>query len=208
MKFNFGERIVYAFIRILIKIMYRVDSSNLDRIPKHGGGIVVCNHVSYIDALLIASICKRPIRFVMDHKMFETPGLSYIFKSVKAIPIAPRKQNQEVYENSFVEIERHLKNDELVCIFPEGMLTRTGELNSFKPGVMQILRNTPVPVIPISLSGLWRSMFSYRSGKPVKKWPKRFRARIDVKIGEMIPPSNVTLELLEEIVGELRGPRK
>lgn len=198
-----AEYIIHKLMRGLIILMYRVSSRYLDRIPKEGGAVIICNHVSFFDAILLASIFDRPIRFVMDHQIFQWPILNFIFKTMKAIPIAPRKENKEIHDNSFIEIENHLINGELVCIFPEGMITRTGDINKFKPGVLQILRNTPVPVIPVSISGLWRSIFSRRSNTPI-----RFRARIDVNIGEIIPPEDVTLKLLETVVGDLRGDRK
>jgi 1-acyl-sn-glycerol-3-phosphate acyltransferase len=145
---------------LLIHTVYRVDQQGLEHIPDEGACVVVCNHVSYVDAIVIAACVRRPIRFVMDHRIFRLPLLSFVFRAMRTIPIAPARENPAMKERAFAEVAKALANGEIVGIFPEGKLTDTGELNPFRPGVQQIVATTPVPVIPMALRGLWGSFFS------------------------------------------------
>jgi 1-acyl-sn-glycerol-3-phosphate acyltransferase len=133
---------------------------DVERIPEEGAAVLVCNHVSYVDAIVIGAASPRPIRFVMDHRIFKTPLLGFIFRTAKAIPIAPAKEDPWLMEKAFVDIAQALHEGELVCIFPEGKLTRTGEMNEFRGGIAKIVERSKVPVIPMALRGLWGSVFS------------------------------------------------
>jgi 1-acyl-sn-glycerol-3-phosphate acyltransferase len=124
----------------------------------------VCNHVSFIDAILLMAASPRPIRFIMDHRIFKTPLLGLLFKLAKAIPIAPQKEDPAAYAKAFDEARRVLADGELLCIFPEGAITRDGQLGEFKGGIMKILETHPVPVVPMALHNLWGSYFSRIDG--------------------------------------------
>jgi 1-acyl-sn-glycerol-3-phosphate acyltransferase len=174
-----------------------------DNIPTTGPVVVVCNHVAFNDPLIVAGALRRPARFVMDHHIANTPLLSILFKQGKAIPIAPAHENPALLEQAFVRIAAELREGELVCIYPEGKITKTGEMNPFKSGIDRILRETPVTVVPMAVFGLWGSIFSRKGGPAMRKLPKRFRARITLKIGEPIPPELATAPLLEEKVRAL-----
>jgi 1-acyl-sn-glycerol-3-phosphate acyltransferase len=152
---------------LLVHTFYRVRQEGLDNIPAVGPCILVCNHVSYVDAVVIAACVRRPIRFVMDHRIFRIPVLSFIFRTMRTIPIAPAKEDPAMKERAFVEAARALAAGEIVGIFPEGKLTETGEINTFRPGVQQIVATTPVPIIPMALRGLWGSFFSRARGNAV-----------------------------------------
>ena len=128
---------------LLIHTFYRVDKRGLEHIPDEGPCIVVCNHVSYVDAVVIAACVRRPIRFVMDHRIFRVPLLSFIFRTMRTIPIAPAKEDAAMKERAFAEAAEALRGGEVVGIFPEGVLTDTGELNAFRPGVQQMIATTP-----------------------------------------------------------------
>ena len=193
---------------MLIAVMYRIHRQDMDRIPDQGPVLLVCNHVSYVDALVIAGSCRRPVRFVMDHQIFKTPVLSFIFRTAGAVPIAPRRESPEIYEAAFEKIADYLRRGEVVCLFPEGMLTRDGEMNQFRPGVERILSETPVPVVPMSLSGLWGSMFSRIRRGALGKLPQRFRANIRLEVGEAIPAEQATADHLSNVVADLRGESK
>ncbi len=147
-------------IWLLSHSMYRVEHRNLEAIPDEGAALLVCNHVSFVDALLIGGAVRRPIRFVMYYKIYRLPVLNFIFRTAGAIPIAGRNEDIQIYEKAFTRIAQYLKEGELVCIFPEGKLTADGEMNEFRGGVTRILEETPVPVIPMALQGLWGSFFS------------------------------------------------
>ena len=188
---------------ILSRVMYRLALSGHERIPETGPCVLVCNHVSFIDWLIIGGSVRRPARFVMDHHIAGTPGLSFLFKQAKAIPIAPEREDKALMEDAFAKIADELRAGEVVCIFPEGKITKTGELNAFKSGIERIVRETPVPVVPMALSGLWGSMFSRKDGPAMHKLPQRFRARLRLTIGEIVPAEQVSAALLEERVRAL-----
>jgi len=183
--------------------MYRVKHVNLDSIPLNGPAVIVCNHVTYMDAMLIAGACPRPIRFVMDHQIFKIPVMSSFFKLVRAIPIAPKYKDEATYNKAFDEISSALKEGELVCIFPEGKLTKDGEMNIFRGGIEQILERDPVPVVPLALNGLWGSFFSHKDKPALTKLPSRFWSKVDILADELIPPENAKTDHLEEVVKKL-----
>ena len=196
-------------IWLLVHTMYRVDKTGLDRIPDEGPAILVCNHVSFVDALVLAGCIRRPLRFVIDYRIFQLPLLSFIFKTANTIPIAPAKENKEMMESAFEQISDALRNGELVCIFPEGKITDDGELSVFKPGVMKALARDPVPVIPLALRGLWGSFFSRAHGSAMSRlFPRGMLSRLELVAGGAIEADTVTPELLQQKVEQLRGERR
>ena len=193
---------------LLIHTFYRVDTKGLENIPDEGPCIVVCNHVSYVDAIVIAACVRRPVRFVMDHRIFRIPLLSFIFRTMRTIPIAPAKEDARMKERAFAQAADALRAGEIIGIFPEGKLTDTGELNAFRPGVQQMLEATPVPVVPMALSGLWGSFFSRsHDGKAMRRIRGAF-SRIAFIVAPPVPPERVTLAELQSAVLALRGERR
>lgn len=194
---------------LMLHTTHRVHTFNAERIPAEGGAILVCNHVSYMDAIVILASSPRPLRFVMDHRIFKIPLLSALFKAVRAIPIAPASEDAEIMEAAYGSIARALERGELVCIFPEGKLTHDGELNEFKGGIMKILERTPVPVIPMALRGLWGSLWTRSADNPFQR---SFRSgpfsKLELVVGQPMAVSEVTPEVLRERVAQLRGARK
>jgi 1-acyl-sn-glycerol-3-phosphate acyltransferase len=182
--------------------MYRVKHQGLEQIPDEGAALLVCNHVSFVDALLIIGSVRRPIRFVMYYKIFQLPVLNFIFRTAGAIPIAGRGEDLAIYESAFARVAQYLAEGELVCIFPEGKLTSDGEIDLFKGGVNTILKQSPVPVIPLALQGLWGSFFSR---DPNKGLFKRFWSRVTLMVGPAIPAQEALPGRLRERVSELRG---
>jgi len=187
----------------LINSIYRIRQLNLSSIPKKGGCVLVCNHVSFVDALIIGGYCKRNVRFVMDHRIFNTPIIGRFFKMIRAIPIAPAFEDKAIKNKAFDTIASALENGELICIFPEGKLTADGELGEFKQGIEKIIGRTPVPVVPLALKGLWGSWFSRKDGPAMRGIPKMFMAKIELHVGEIIPAEDVTSEYLRERVGAM-----
>ena len=185
--------------------LYRVRHENLHLIPQEGGAMIVANHVSYVDALLLAGAVRRPIRFIMFKPIFDIPVLNFVFRTGRAIPINKREDDPAAYENAFREIAQGLENGDLLCIFPEGKLTDTGEIDEFKPGIEKIIATTPVPVVPMALRGLWGSWFSPQDGL----FSGRMRpfSRVDVVAGEPVAPAAVNAADLRTRVLELRGDR-
>ncbi|RBH55511.1 MULTISPECIES: MFS transporter [Pseudomonas] len=189
-------------IWLLSHSMYRVEHRNLDLIPDEGAALLVCNHVSFVDALLIGGAVRRPIRFVMYYKIYRLPVLNFIFRTAGAIPIAGRSEDLEIYERAFRKIAEYLKEGELVCIFPEGKLTTDGEINEFKGGMTRVLEETPVPVIPLALQGLWGSFFSR---DPAKGLFRRLWSRVTLVAGTPVGAEVAVPEQLREQVLQLRG---
>jgi 1-acyl-sn-glycerol-3-phosphate acyltransferase len=189
---------------LLIHTFYRVDKRNLERIPGEGACVIVCNHVSFVDAVVIAACVRRQIRFVMDHRIFAIPLLNFIFRTMRAIPIAPAKEDAAMKQRAFEEAARALEAGEIVCIFPEGRITDTGDLYPFRPGLQRILEKAPVPVLPMALQGLWGSFFSRSGGKAMRRLRGIF-ARIALVVGAPVAPDRATPEFLQQQVAGLRG---
>src|SRR5204862_4694203 len=125
---------------LLTRFMYRFRVRGDEHIPTQGAAILVCNHVSFVDAVVLMAASPRPIRFIMDHRIFAVPVLGWLFKLAKAIPIAPQKEDAAAYEAAFAQARRVLEEGELLCIFPEGGITKDGSLGEFKGGIMKILQ--------------------------------------------------------------------
>jgi 1-acyl-sn-glycerol-3-phosphate acyltransferase len=190
---------------LLISVLYRVRANGLERIPDEGPALLVCNHVSFMDALIIMGSVRRPVRFVMYYKIFKVPVLSFVFRAAKAIPIAGGKEHPKLMARAFDAVDAALAEGELVCIFPEGGLTLDGEIAAFRPGVEKILARRPVLVIPMALRGLWGSMWSRRDSKVGRaRLPRRFRAHIELSVGEPMPASS-NAAAMETAVRDLRG---
>jgi 1-acyl-sn-glycerol-3-phosphate acyltransferase len=194
---------------LLIHSIHKVVTVGAERIPDEGPAVLVCNHVSYVDALVIVAASPRPIRFVMDHRIFKTPVLGWIFRTAKAIPIASAKEDPWLMEKAFVDIAQALHDGDLVCIFPEGKLTSTGEMNEFKGGVAKIVERSKVPVIPMALRGLWGSVFTRDRGNLFERsFARGPRSRLSLAVGQPVPPTDATPERLYQQVLDLRGDWK
>ncbi len=178
---------------LLVNLLYRLKVRGQENIPESGPALLICNHVSYVDWLIIAGGIRRPVRFVMDYKMAQRPWFRWILKQAKVIPIAPQKESPEILASAYAQISEALQAGDLVCLFPEGKLTRDGEVQDFKMGVERILAQTPVPVVPLALKGLWGSFFSHREGPALRKLPRRFWHRVGLHIGQSLPPSEMPL---------------
>lgn len=198
------EFLMRFLVWLLIHSIYRVKKDGMENIPDEGPAILVCNHVSFVDALIIAGSIRRPVRFVMYYKIFNIPLLSFIFKTAKAIPIAGARENRQMLDDAFEEISTALEQGDLVCVFPEGKITADGELNTFKPGVLNMLERNPVPVIPMALSGLWGSLFSRKDKTLLARRPRKFWANIFLDISSPVVSSDVKLAELEVSVKEMK----
>jgi 1-acyl-sn-glycerol-3-phosphate acyltransferase len=199
------EFLMRFLIWMLTSTMYRIKRTGLENIPDEGAAVIVCNHVSYVDAPIIAGSVRRPIRFVMDRQIFRIPVLNFIFRTAGAVPIAPRREDPEAYDAAFTKVAEYLAEGEVVCIFPEGRLTSDGEMGEFRHGIERILADSPVPVIPMALRGLWGSFFSPKHGRSLLKRPRRFWSRIEIAIGPSIPVARADIDYLHANVLALRG---
>ena len=188
---------------ILSHTMYRVSHEGLDKIPEDGAAILVCNHVTYVDALILAGAVRRPIRFIMYKPIYDIPVLNYVFRAGGAIPIQGEKEDADAYNRALAEIEAGLARGDLLCIFPEGALTRDGDIAQFRRGIEKMVAASPVPVVPMALQGLWGSFFSHSGG--VFKNPSRLWSRVKLIVGEVVHPADVQADILYKAVSDLRG---
>jgi len=191
---------------LLVKAAYRLRSEGIEHIPTEGPAVLVVNHVSFADAVVIMGASPRPVRFVMDYRIFRIPVLSFIFRHCGAIPIASAKEDPAMMEKAFAEVSTALQNGELIGIFPEGGITPDGELQPFRPGISRILAANPVPVVPLALSGLWGSYFSRIDGKAMKTPFRRgLFSPIVLRAGKPVAAAAATPQRLRELVLALRS---
>ncbi len=194
---------------IVSHFVYRFKVTGDEHIPTTGPAILACNHVSFVDAVLLMAASPRPIRFIMDHRIFRIPVLGWLFKLGKAIPIAPRAEDPEAYEAAFKAAAQVLKEGDLLAIFPEGGITHDGTLQEFKGGLMKILEQQPAPVVPMALTHLWGSYFSRAelvSGKPTamaKPFRRGLFNTVGLNVGAPLAAGEVQLEGLREKVAGL-----
>ncbi len=197
------EFLMRFLVWILIHSIYHVRKKGLENIPDQGPAVLVCNHVSYVDAMLIAGCVRRPVRFVMHYKIYKLPLLNFVFRTARTIPIASGLEHRELMQQAFDEIDKALQDGDIVCIFPEGRLTADGLMNNFKSGVERILERRPVPVISMCLYGLWGSVFSRHKGFILWRILNGFRSRIDLSVSLPQQPAAVSAESLQQQVTEL-----
>ena len=198
------EYIFRLLMLFLTRLVYRVKVRGEAHLPTDGAAILVCNHVSFVDAVILGIVSPRPMVFIMDHRIFRTPVLGWLFKMLKAIPIAPQKEDPQAYEAAFERAKQVLREGELLCLFPEGAITRDGKLQPFKGGIMKILEDAPVPVIPSALHNLWGSSFSRIEGAAMAKPLRRgLFNRVGLVVGDAIEPAEVSPELLQQKVQSL-----
>jgi 1-acyl-sn-glycerol-3-phosphate acyltransferase len=192
---------------LLVRSLYRLRVHGIERhVPDEGAALIVCNHVSYMDALILAGSIPRPVRFVMYYRIFNIPVMRWIFRTARAIPIAGAKEDPALMQRAFDEIDAALAAGELVGIFPEGALTKDGAIAPFKSGVEKILARRPVPVVPMALRGMWASMWSRRDTRLGRmRVPRRFRAHVEVVAEAPVDGATASAASLEAQVRALRG---
>ena len=199
---------------MLSRCIYRFKVTGDENIPAQGAAVLTCNHVSFIDPVLLMAASSRPIYFLMDHRIFKMPVLGWLFRLAKAIPVAPRAEDPAAYEAAFEAAAKVLRDGDLLAIFPEGGITQDGELQPFKGGIMKILDNAgrdglQVPVIPMALTNLWGSFFSRvervdgKNVAMVRPFRRGMFSRVGLRAGAAMAPAEVQPDLLRERVGGL-----
>jgi 1-acyl-sn-glycerol-3-phosphate acyltransferase len=192
------------------RFVYRFKVQGDENLPSAGAAILACNHVSFVDAVLLMAASPRPIYFVMDHRIFRVPVLGWLFRLAKAIPVAPYKEDPKTYEAAFERATQVLREGDLLAIFPEGGITKDGQLQEFKGGIMKIIERAraegiEAPVIPMALTNLWGSYFSRieQGGAMVRPFRRGFYSRVGLNVGEAVAPAAVQPALLRERVEKL-----
>ncbi len=185
---------------ILCNLFYKIEFVNVRNIPSSGAAILAGNHISFIDWLVVFGASPRPLRFIMYYKFFKIPVIKHLMKQANVIPIAGKNEDKKILLNAFDTIKSELDTGELVCIFPEGKITYDGNLSEFKPGILRMLENNKVDVVPFAIQGLWESVFSRNSKK---KFPYRFRKNVKVIFGEPIKSESFDLVKLKKEISTL-----
>lgn len=202
------EFLVRCFVWLLTSLVYRLRVSGAKNVPETGAAIVVANHVSYLDPIILAAAIHRPVRFAMGRRIFEIAPLKWFYRQTKAIPFAAAKEDETLVKTAFERIDAELAAGHIVCIFPEGDIIRNGHIQRFWPDIEKILKRRPVTVIPMSLGRLRGRCFSHSAKSEARRWPGRLFARVSVKIGQPVPANDATAVRLEAIVRALRGDER
>jgi acyl-[acyl-carrier-protein]-phospholipid O-acyltransferase/long-chain-fatty-acid--[acyl-carrier-protein] ligase len=182
------DSLVRLLLWLATKTIYRLRVEGRDHIPEKGGALFVCNHVSFVDAPLLMAATDRQIRFIMDKSYYELSWIKPFRKILGIIPIASTLGPRELIQSLHAASEA-VRAGEVVCIFAEGQITRTGELNEFQRGFERIMKNTGAPIVPIALAGVWGSIFSYERGKFFWKWPRHIFYPVTVRFGKPLAPA-------------------
>ncbi|MFT6399018.1 MAG: 1-acyl-sn-glycerol-3-phosphate acyltransferase [Bradymonadia bacterium] len=198
-------RVFRRLAAFIVRLGYQFRVHGLENLPTKGPAVIVANHVSFIDSLLLSTAVPRPMRFVMSHQYFANRWLQPLFRAVRAIPICPSSHDPVMKERAFDTVAEALRAGELVCIFPEGRITKHGRMNEFQPGVERMVRETPVTVIPVGIRGQWGSRCSLRGPLGVRV-KGRGRAAVSVCVGVPIASNVVTVARLESAVSALAEP--
>jgi 1-acyl-sn-glycerol-3-phosphate acyltransferase len=192
------------------RLVYRVESKEIEYLPEEGPALLVCNHVSYADPVIIFGASKRPIRFIMAKEIRNRFPFSLVFRASRTLAICSPIEDRKTYEATMREAAESLKNGELVMIFPEGRLSPDGEIGAFRRGVEKLMESTPVPVYPMAIRGVWGSFFSHGSGPALKSGIHlRLRRRpVELRVGPALSPEGLNALLLQRKVEHLRGDRR
>lgn len=193
---------------VLAHCVYRIKKEDLDKIPETGPALLVCNHVSFFDPPILLGVLPRPARFVMWYGFYELPIAGKLFKWLKSIPIGNRRERPELVSQAFDTIAEELEAGRLVVVFPEGTITRNGEISKFQPGIDDIVKRTPVPVVPLALRGVWGTWASRKKGRALKGFPKSFMKKLTVVAGEPVAPEDATRLSMYDKVSALRGDKQ
>lgn len=192
------EKFFRTCAAIIVRLIYRVKFVGFEKIPTNGAAILIANHVSYMDGVMIQVGCKRQARFIIDSYIYKLPLVNYFMRYNRAIPILAKKES---VENALDEVSKGLENGDVIGIFPEGQLTYTGHLGRFKPGIEWMVDRDPVPIYPIVIVGMWGSIFSRKYLKSNFKWvPRSFRRKVLLVCGDPIHPGIMDVNYLQRTV--------
>jgi len=198
----YSKRTLSVWMRFISKILYKVEIKGAENFPENGPVILLCNHVSFIDWVLLMGAVRRPIHFVIDWNYYYLPTGPFWFRQAGLVPIATRKESEEVMNKAFDIIYSDLDQDATIGLFPEGWITRDGNMRKFQPGVRKILKERPTPVVLTAIDGLWGSIFSFSGGKVLFKLPKSFRPKVTIQFSKPIDPNEFSLKEAESWMKE------
>jgi len=204
-----AEFAVRLGLLLIVRTLYKVRARGLEHVPSQGGALIVVNHVSFVDALLIGAALTRPVRFMMYRDFFRIPVVGWFARRMGAIPVSATDDRRSKVKAIADAAERARAGD-LVCIFAEGSITRTGVMLPFARGLERIARKAGVPILPVGLDRLWGSIFSFEGARVFWKRPQRIPYPVDVSIGEPMPadtPAWRVRNRIQELIAERRSTR-
>lgn len=201
---NFNkERVCRKLLTPIFKLIFNPTYIDIDKIPKQEPIIIISNHVSYLDGLVISAAFDRHIRFVVYREYFKKPFIKHFLKLNKAISIYPQQQEVEI---ALDKIGNALKQNQAICIFPEGKISLTGNLGRFKPGIEWILEQNQIKIYPIYIDGLWGSIFSKKYIKSKFRFLKKTKNRkITMICGDPIRPEHANIDYLQKKILKLQA---
>ena len=192
-----AERALHFFARPLVRIFYRVRALGVDHLPQ-GGFLLLPNHISWVDAIVLQLACPRPIRYIIDQEFYHKAVLRPFLRIVGCIPIDTRHARSAIRAAT-----ERLNAGEIVCLFPEGQLTRSGTLLRLHRGYELIAQHANAPVVPVWLDRLWGSIFSFQGGKFFTKLPKEIPYRVSVAFGKALAPQKADLATVRDAIDKL-----
>jgi len=196
--------LVRAFVRLVTCLFYPLRVRGRENLPLRGGALLISNHVSYVDWLLLTAAAKRPVRFLISKQFYESPWLKPFVRLARVIPIPAELRPHEV-ALALRRCGDAIRNGDVVCVFAEGGITRTGRLQPFQRGFEKIMHGptwSGTPIVPVALTGVWGSVFSFNAGKFFWKWPRQLRRPVTVSFGLPLP-SNATADEVRRAVEKL-----
>jgi len=183
------QDLVKLLVLAVVRLVYKVKAVHAERVPEEGGVLLLANHVSYVDALVIGAACRRPVRFVIWDVLYSVWWMKGFLRLFGTVPISPSRAKDAIRS-----VAAALKEGEVVCLFPEGQITRHGMVNSLRKGFELMARQGRAPVVPVYLDGLYGSIFSFQGGRFFTKMPHRLRYPVSVRFGDAIPPEAASTE--------------
>jgi len=196
-----AESLVSTFVWLVTCLFYPLRVRGLENLPRRGGALLVSNHISFVDWILLTAAAKRPVRYLISREFYESPWLNPFVRVARVIPIPAAVRPHEV-ALALRRCGDAIRNGDVVCVFAEGGITRTGGLRLFQRGFEKIMRGVDAPVVPVALRGVWGSIFSFAGGKFFWKWPRQFRLSVTVNFGPPLPPT-ATADEVHAAVEEL-----
>ena len=189
-----GESLVHAFVWLVTRLFYPLRVRGRENFPREGGILLVSNHVSYVDWIFLTAVAKRPVRFLISKEFYDSPWLNPFVRVARVIPIPSAIRPREVTQ-ALQRCGDALRHGEVVCVFAEGGITRTGQLMPFERGIEKIMEQADAPIVPVALTGVWGSVFSFAGGKALRKWPQRLRRPVTASFGPSLLANATTDEI-------------
>ena len=205
--FYTAEFALRFWLALVIRSVYRIRTIGIEHVPPSGGALLVANHLSFVDAFLVSAAIGRPVRFMMYRAFFDTPLVGAFARWVGAIPVSG-EDSRSAKEASIEHAAELLRQGELVCIFAEGSISRSGSLLGFRRGLERIASRAGTPILPVSLDGVWGSIFSFEGGRFFWKWPRRLFTPVEVGIGAPMPSTSSAWQVrreVQELIGRSRS---